>query len=242
VLASAGKRPSGAHQVSLTPLTLARKQDRVTCPVQALNSSIFVPRDLCMHTSSSACEAFWIVSVRAPAPPIPILELLLKFKKNRPPLDTYWTTTSDARRASANSLYKSLSSLEQRRAAFRLDDCMVVPVWEAVFAYTSQLCKPVEFLDLNHYGFNRAAAEQASVCQVLNAHISQQFKGRYMLFQVTGYFKKVYLSGWFRTAGSSKTEFCVGPGNVVRLGVCLGRGKDCMDRAHCKQQQNLVPP
>ncbi len=181
-----------------------------------------------------------MISVRAPAPPMSILDLLLKFQRNRPKLDTYWTATSHARKDRVNSFYKGLSTLEHRRAALRLDDCIVVPVREAVFAYTSQLCKPVEFVDLNHSGFNRAAIQGASVCQVINSHISQQFKGRYVLFETNGYFKNVYLSGWFRTAGSSKTTFCVGPGNVVRLGACLGRGKDCIDRAGHKQQQPLV--
>ena len=189
-----------------------------------------------IYRSSSICEAFWVISAHAPAPSITMEELLLRFQQNHPNLDIYWTETSPERKAAAKLVHDGQSTLEQRRDAFRLDDCIVIPVREAVFSYTAQLCKPVEYVALDHSGYQLAVRNRASVCQVVNSHVSQQFKGRYMLFETTEYFQNVFLSGWFRAAGSTKTSFCIGPGNVVQFGACLGQGKDCIDRIRHKKE------
>jgi hypothetical protein len=62
-----------------------------------------------------------------------------------------------------------------------------------------------------------------------------------MLFKAEGYFRNVYLSGWFKGPNGRKTSFSVGPGNLVRLGAVLGRGRDCADRAFYKQATHHQP-
>lgn len=159
---------------------------------------------------------------------------LTLLEQNYPPLDTYWTTGSEELRSEASALYNSTRTQEQRRTAFRFKDCVVLSVYKSVFAYSSRLCKPVEFLESSNPAFYRAQTERTPLCQVLNAHLSQQFLGRFLLFEATEYIQNCYLSGWFRAAGCCKTEFCIGPGNIIRLGNCLHRGKTCADRARYK--------
>jgi len=147
--------------------------------------------------------------------------LLQLFNQNHPPLDEYWTTTSRVRSAEAKVLYKSKSSLAERRAAFGFNGCLVVSVTQAVFGYTAQLCKPVEFISIGSTDFDKAQKLNHPLCQVINSHLSQRFLGRYLLFKVEGYFKDVHLSGWFRGPNGMKTCFSVGPGNLVKLGAVL---------------------
>ena len=159
--------------------------------------------------------------------------LLSLFNDNTPPMETFWATES-VELARATAMYHSITTLEQRQAAFRFDSCLVVSVIQAVFGYSARSCKPVEFMNSSNQSFYRARRLRNPLCQVINTHMSQRYTGRYLLFEASEYIENVFLSGWFRAAGYSKTEFCIGPGNVVRLGDCLDRGKTCADRAHYK--------
>ena len=188
----------------------------------------------CMFRTCNECEALWVITSHATAPSVTMGHFLRLLDQNHPALDTYWTTRSEELRAEASALYNSTRTKEQRRSAFRFKDCIVLSVYMSVFAYSSRLCKPVEFLELSNPAFHRAQTEGKSLCQVLNAHMSQQFLGRYLLFEATEYIQNCYLSGWFRAAGCCKTDFSIGPGNVIRLGNCLHKGKTCADRARYK--------
>ena len=186
----------------------------------------------CLYRSCNECEALWVITSHATSTPATMRWFLDVLNQNYPSLDTYWTTVSAQQRAEASALYKSTCTPEQRRAAFSFKKCIVLSVVKSVFAYSSRLCKPVEFLETSNQAFYRAQSQRTPLCQVLNAHLSQQFLGRYLLFEATEYMRDCYLSGWFRAAGYRKTKFCIGPGNMIRLGNCLHKGKTCADRAH----------
>ena len=190
--------------------------------------------EYCLYRSCNECEALWVITSHATSTPATLRWFLDVLNQNYPSLDTYWTTEKEQQQAEASALYKNTDTPEQRRAAFSFKECIVLSVYKAVFAYTARLCKPVEFLDASNQAFYRAQSQRTPLCQVLNAHLSQQFLGRYLLFEATEYMTDCYLSGWFRAAGNSKTEFCIGPGNVIRLGNCLHKGKTCADRARYK--------
>jgi hypothetical protein len=192
----------------------------------------------CFYRSSRLCETMWAVTSHRPAHApacVSIDELLQLFDQNHPPLDEYWTTTSEVRSAEAKALYESKSSKAERRAAFGFNCCLVVSVKKAVFGYTTQLCKPVEYLSIGNPDFDKAQTLNHQMCQVINSHLSHRFLGRYMVFNIEEYCRNIYLSGWFRGPTGRKTCFSVGPGNLVRLGAVLGRGKDCVDRALYKK-------
>ena len=179
----------------------------------------------------------WVITSHATGPPVTMDHLLSLFNKNFPPLDKYWTTDSDEHVAEATALYNKNTTLEQRRLAFRFDQCIDVSVYKAVFAYSARSCKPIEFLNPINQSFYSAQRLRTPLCQVLNGHLSQRFISRYLLYEATEYIEGAFLSGWFRAAGCSKTTFCVGPGNMIRLGVCLDRGRSCADRARYKQHK-----
>ena len=179
----------------------------------------------------------WTITSHATSTPVTMKYFLSLLDKNHPPLDTYWTTESEDRRAEARALYNSTRTQEQRRSAFRFKECVVLSVHKSVFAYSSRMCKPVEFMESSNPAFYRAQTESTPLCQILNAHMSQQFLGRFLLFEATEYIQHCFLSGWFRATGCCKTHFCVGPGNVIRLGSCLHKGKTCADRARYKAMQ-----
>jgi len=206
--------------------------------------SLLLGDGYCIYRSSLLCETMWVITSHLPAHApacVSMDELLQLFNQNHPPLDEYWTTTSRVRSAEAKVLYKSKPSLAERRAAFGFNGCLVVSVTQAVFGYTAQLCKPVEFMSLGSPNFDKAQKLNLPLCQVINGHLSQRFLCRYMLFKVEGYFRNVYLSGWFRCPNGRKTSFSVGPGNLVRLGAVLGRGRNCADRAFYKQATHHQP-
>jgi hypothetical protein len=190
--------------------------------------------EYCLYRSCAQCEALWVITSHATSTPVPMRYFLNVLNQNYPPLDTYWTTLSEEEKAEASAVYKRTRTKEQRRSAFCFKKCVVLSVYKSVFAYSSRLCKPVEFLEFSNQAFYRAHSQSTPLCQILNAHLSQQFLGRYLLFEATEYIGNCYLSGWFRPAGFRKTEFCIGPGNVIRLGNCIHKGKTCADRARFK--------
>jgi len=196
--------------------------------------------EYCIFRTCPECEALWVITSYATAPPVTMEYLLSLFNQNTPPLDNYWTTDSE-NLAEATAMYNANTTLEQRRLAFGFDQCLVVSVYKAVFGYSARLCKPIEFMNSSNKAFYMAAKKCTPLCQVINAHLSQRFIGRYLLFQASEYIENAYLSGWFRAAGCSKTEFSIGPGNMVRLGLCLDRGKTCADRASCKTKSIYQP-
>ena len=191
--------------------------------------------DYCIFRTCPECEALWVITSHATAPPVSMDHLLSLFNQNYPPLDRYWTTGSDEQVAEATAVYKSNANLEQRRLAFGFEQCLVVSVYTAVFGYSARGCKPIEFLNSSNQSFYRAQRLRYPLCQVLNGHLSQRFLARYLLYETTEYIENAFLSGWFRAAGCSKTEFSVGPGNMIRLGRCLDRGTSCADRARYKK-------
>jgi hypothetical protein len=176
----------------------------------------------------------WVITSHATAPPVTMDYLLCLFNQNTPSLDKYWTTESKEQVAEATALYNRYPTLERRRSAFRFNQCLDVSVYKSVFGYSARACKPIEYLNPSNQSFYRAQRLRTPLCQVLNAHLSQRFTGRYLLYQATEYIENAFLSGWFRAAGCSKTTFCIGPGNMVRFGQCLDRGKSCVDRENFK--------
>ena len=188
-----------------------------------------------MYRSCPECEALWVVTSHATGPPVTMDHLLSLFKQNHPPLENYWTTNSDEHVAEATALYNKYTTLEQRRLAFRFHQCLEVSVYKAVFGYSARSCKPLEFLNPSNQSFYRAQRLRTPLCQVINGHLSQRYVAKYLLYEATEYIEGAYLSGWFRAAGCSKSSFCIGPGNLIRLGGCLDRGKSCADRARYKE-------
>jgi len=195
--------------------------------------------EYCIFRTCPECEALWVITSHATAPPVTMDHLLSLFNQNTPPLDKYWTTAeSDEQEAEAKAFYNQNTTLEQRRFAFRFNHCLEVSVYKAVFGYSARSCKPIEYLNPSNQSFYRAQRLRTPLCQVLNAHLSQRFKGRYLLYEATEYIENAFLSGWFCAAGCSKTSFCIGPGNMIRFGVCLDRGKSCADRLRFKTKHD----
>ena len=155
-------------------------------------------------------------------------EVLNLFSNNCPDLANYWNC-DDNRKREANTVYDNVEH-SMRKHYFGLENALVLSVCKGVFAYSALMCKPVEFVGFEHPGFQKAFQNGTQTCQKVNSHLSQRFKGRYVLHRIHGFRKAMFLSGWFRTSGREKSHFCVGPGNIVMLGPCIARGRDCLDR------------
>lgn len=158
----------------------------------------------------------------------PVGELIHRFSVNSPDLDRFWYG-DETRKLDAIAAHDAVSASD-RRKTFGLGDVLELSVCKGVFAFAALGCKPYEFVSLSHPGFEMAIQKGFSFCQIINAHLSQRFKGRYILHHIVGMHRNKFLSGWFRRSGGQKTHFCVGPGHIIVLGQCVARGLDCIDR------------